>query len=146
LAAKETATKIDESVAKSNQGAQISAEVAQSLDVIQQQVLQLDQLVGEIAFASGEQNQGISQVSLAVTQMDQVTQSNAASAEETAAASQDLNSQASVLSDAVQSLQALVGGNASNNAQPIDEVANDFQAARPNSAPAARKNTFTSRR
>ena len=109
VAAKETAAKIDDSVAKSQQGARISTEVAKSFETIQQQVLQLDALVGEIATASNEQSLGIGQVTTAVSQMDRITQSNAASAEETAAASQDLNAQAAVLSDAVQSLQELIG-------------------------------------
>jgi methyl-accepting chemotaxis protein len=109
-AAKETALKIEDSVRKSQQGAQISAEVAKSFSEIQTKVRQLDQLVGEIAAASQEQSQGISQVNTAVTQMDKVTQSNAASAEESASASQELNSQAEALKDAVASLQQLLGG------------------------------------
>ncbi|ATC65031.1 chemotaxis protein [Nibricoccus aquaticus] len=108
-AAKETAAKIEDSVAKSQQGAAISTEVAKSFETIQQQVLKLDQLVGEIATASSEQSQGISQVTTAVSDMDRITQSNAASAEETAAAAQDLNVQASVLAEAVRSLQELSG-------------------------------------
>jgi len=109
-AAKETAAKIEDSVAKSQQGAQISAEVAKSFATIQQQILQLDQLVGEIAVASQEQTQGINQVTTAVSQMDKVTQANAGSAEETAAAAEELKAQALVLSDAVASLQKLMGG------------------------------------
>lgn len=108
-AAKETASKIEDSVAKSQQGALISTEVAKSFDAIQQQVVHLEKLVGEIATASSEQSQGISQVSIAIAQMDQVTQSNAASAEETSAASQDLNAQANMLGGAIESLQDLVG-------------------------------------
>jgi hypothetical protein len=72
-------------------------------------VRQLDQLVAEIA-ASQEQSQGISQVNIAVTQMDKVTQSNAASAEESASAAEELNSQAGSLQEAVASLEQLVGG------------------------------------
>ncbi len=109
-AAKETAVKIEDSVAKSQQGTQIGAEVARSFESIQQQILQLDTLVGEIATASTEQSQGIGQVTVAVSQMDKVTQSNAASAEESSAASQDLNGQATVLTQAVADLQKLVGG------------------------------------
>ena len=121
LAAKETAAKIDDSVAKSRQGAQISSEVAMSFETIQQQILQLDTLVGEIAVASNEQSQGIGQVTTAVSEMDRVTQSNAASAEETSAASQDLKAQASVLSEAAQSMQELVGTKAENTVSHFDE-------------------------
>ncbi|MDI1247680.1 MAG: methyl-accepting chemotaxis protein, partial [Lacunisphaera sp.] len=109
-AAKETAIKIDDSVTKSRQGAQISAEVAQSFGEIQQGVRQLDALVAGIATASGEQSQGIGQVTAAVSQMDQVTQANAAHAEETAAAAEELNAQAAVLKEAMRELHRLVGG------------------------------------
>jgi methyl-accepting chemotaxis protein len=109
-AAKETAVKIDDSVAKSQQGVFVSAEVAKSFATIQEQVCSLDALVGEIATASTEQSQGIGQVTTAVTQMDQVTQSNAASAEETAAAAEELSAQSIALKEAVASLQKLVSG------------------------------------
>lgn len=108
-AAKETAVKIEDSVKKSQQGAQISAEVAKSFDEIQSKVRQLDQLVGEIATASQEQSQGIAQVNIAVSEMDKVTQSNAASAEESASAAEELNAQAGTLKESVASLQQLVG-------------------------------------
>jgi len=120
-AAKETAVKIEDSVAKSQQGAQISTEVAKSFETIQQQILQLDTLVAEIANASSEQSQGIGQVTVAVSQMDKVTQANAAGAEESAAASQDLNAQAGVLTNAVASLQQLVGGKAKDVVQSQDD-------------------------
>ena len=115
-AAKETAVKIEDSVKKSQQGALISADVAKSFDEIQTKVRQLDQLVAEIASASQEQSQGISQVNIAVTQMDKVTQSNAANAEESASASEELNSQAESLKEAVASLQQLVGGSSRTQA------------------------------
>ena len=109
-AAKETAVKIDDSVAKSQQGVQISADVATSFATIQERIRQLDSLVAEIANASQEQSQGIGQVNTAVTQMDQVTQSNAGSAEESASASEELNAQAGSLKEVVANLQQLVGG------------------------------------
>ncbi len=116
-AAKETASKIEASVTKSHEGAEVSAEVARSFSEIQAKVQQLDQLVAEIATASLEQNQGISQVNTAVVQMDKVTQSNAASAEESASASEELNSQAESLKDAVAQLQAMVSGGSGPDAQ-----------------------------
>ena len=109
-AAKETATKIEDSVAKSLQGAQISSEVAKSFDEIQKGIRQLDSLVSEIATASFEQSSGIEQVTTTVSQMDKVTQSNAGNAEETAAAAEELSSQSLVLKEAVGHLQSLVGG------------------------------------
>jgi methyl-accepting chemotaxis protein len=141
-AAKETAVKIDDSVAKSTQGTEIGAEVARSFQTIQQQIVQLDSLVGEIATASTEQNQGIGQVSIAVSQMDKVTQANAASAEESAAASQDLNAQADVLSSAVAGLQRLVGQKArtqSDTKSSTNEPTKSVKHAK--ASPIARKTT-----
>jgi len=111
-AAKETATKIEHSVVQSRQGVQISAEVAKSFAAIQARIEQLDQLVGEIAVASNEQSQGIGQVTTAVSQMDRVTQANAASAEQTAAAAEQLNSQSLLLQDTVTQMQTLTGSHA----------------------------------
>lgn len=108
-AARETAAMIERSVAESRHGVEISAEVARSLAGIQDRVKKLDQLVAEIASASGEQSKGIEQITQAVAQMDQVTQSNAGSAEETAAAAEELNGQSVMLKEAVDQLQALTG-------------------------------------
>jgi methyl-accepting chemotaxis protein len=66
-------------------------------------------LIGEIAAASREQATGIDQVNQAVNQMDKVTQTNAANAEESAAASQELSAQAEQLRSCVVELSALVG-------------------------------------
>jgi methyl-accepting chemotaxis protein len=108
-AAKETAGKIEDSALKSQQGVQISAEAARSFQDIQTRIRQLDQLVADIAAASNEQSQGIGQVTTAVSQMDQVTQTNAGNAEETAAAAEELNSQAAQLKESVARLSALTG-------------------------------------
>jgi methyl-accepting chemotaxis protein len=141
-AAKETAVKIEDSVKKSQQGSQISADVAKSFGEIQTKVRQLDQLVGEIASASQEQSQGISQVNTAVTQMDKVTQSNAASAEESASASEELNSQAEALKEAVASLQQLVGG-ASSTHLKAHAAAPAARAVRAKTAAARKAVAFT---
>jgi methyl-accepting chemotaxis protein len=108
--AKETAAKIEDSVTRSEHGVKISTKVAESFSEIVTKARGVDELVAEIATGSNEQSQGISQVATAVSQMDKVTQSNAASAEESASASEELNAQAENLRDFVGSLQALVGG------------------------------------
>jgi methyl-accepting chemotaxis protein len=109
-AARETAEKIEDSIGKSQRGVQISAKVAASLQEIVTKARQVDELIGEIASASREQSEGIGQVNTAVTQMDKVTQANAAAAEESASASEELNAQAANLKDAVAELLQLVGG------------------------------------
>jgi hypothetical protein len=109
-AARETAGKIEGSVAKSQHGVEISAKVAASLGEIVAKAREVDTLVAEIAQASNEQSLGIGQVNTAVSQMDKVTQTNAAAAEESASAAEELNAQAAMLTGAVKDLLALVGG------------------------------------
>ena len=109
-AAKETAEKIDDSIAKSGHGVEISGKVAEGLRLITEKTRQVNTLVVEIAGASKEQSQGLTQVSTAVSQMDKVTQDNAAGAEETAAAAEELNAQSAALLDSVGDLIRLVGG------------------------------------
>jgi methyl-accepting chemotaxis protein len=108
-AAKETAQKIDDSISKSERGVEISNRVAGGLREITEKTRRVNELIGEIASASKEQNQGLGQISMALAQMDKVTQGNAGSAEETAAASEELNSQAASLMDSVEELSRLVG-------------------------------------
>jgi methyl-accepting chemotaxis protein len=108
--AKETALKIEDAISKSERGVQISGRVAASFTQIAGKTREVDQFVAEIALASSEQAQGIQQVSVAVSQMDKVTQSNAATAEEAASASEELNSQAVSVSQTVAELERLVGG------------------------------------
>jgi hypothetical protein len=70
----------------------------------------VDELVAAVASASREQTQGISQINTAVSEMDKVTQSIAASAEESAAAAEELNAQAGTMKHSVAELLELVGG------------------------------------
>ena len=131
-AARETAERIEDSIRKSENGVQISAKVASSLDEIVTKARQVDELVAEIANASREQNQGIQQVNTAVSQMDKVTQATAASAEETASAAEELNSQASSMKDLVVELRAIVAG-----ATAVSRLHTPVVTARPTIAAAA---------
>lgn len=116
-AAKETANKIESAINKSEQGVQISAKVAQGLQEIVTKVRQVDELVAEVALASKEQSQGLGQVNTAVGEMDKVTQATAANAEESAAASEELNAQAETLKESVKQLLSMVGGVANQGIQ-----------------------------
>ena len=110
-AAKETAAKIEGAIAKTAQGVDISSKVSLTLNEIVVKARQVDELAAEVAGASREQTQGITQINIAVGQMDKVTQSNAANAEESAAAAEELNAQAAVMKESVGDLLQLVGGN-----------------------------------
>lgn len=108
-AARETAAKIETAIAKTNEGVHISARVAKNLSEIVDTVRKVDELVTEVAKASGEQNDGVSQINTAVLQIDTIVQNNAASAEESAAAALELKSQASALEKAVAELNQMIG-------------------------------------
>jgi len=108
-AAKETAAKIEGAIAKTGQGVGISKKVAEVLNEIVAKVRLVDELAAEVAGASREQTQGITQINAAVGQMDKVTQANAANAEESAAAAQELNAQAITMKESVAGLLRLVG-------------------------------------
>ncbi|MGE3491937.1 MAG: methyl-accepting chemotaxis protein, partial [Vicinamibacterales bacterium] len=109
-AAKDTAGLIEESIARSSEGATRVQQVASSIRGITDAVTEVKGLVDAVSTASVQQSQGIDQVSQAVAQMEKVTQTNAATAEESAAASEELNAQAGQSMDVVEQLDALVGG------------------------------------
>ncbi len=109
VAAKETAAKIEDSTRKSAQGAEISALVAKELNTIVEKAREVDRLVNEVASASREQSEGLVQINGAISQLDKVTQGNAAGAEETASAAEQLNAQSTELLQAASGLAALVG-------------------------------------
>jgi len=115
-AAKNTSNMIEESVKNAKNGVDIATEVGKVLEEIVQGVGKTTDLISEIAAASQEQAQGIDQVNTAVAQMDKVTQQNAANAEESASASEELSSQAESMNDIVGELIALVGGSTKKTA------------------------------
>ena len=89
-------------------GVELTNRVAASLQEIVTKIAELDQLVAEVATASYEQTEGIVQINTAVSQMDKITQANAASAEETSGAAAELNSHAEALKAAIRALRELV--------------------------------------
>ena len=109
-AAKDTATLIEESIARSGEGARKVDQVAAAIATIMGSVAEVTRIVQEVRDASQQQTQGIDQVSQAIAQMEKVTQTTAATAEESAAASEELNAQAEVSMTVVRELDALVGG------------------------------------
>lgn len=100
-AAKEIKTLIDDSVERVASGSQLVTVAGETMHEISESITRVAIIVREIAHASDEQRDGIEQVSLAVSQMDQVSQQNAALVEEAAAAASSLDDQANRLIDAV---------------------------------------------
>lgn len=135
LAARETGEKIEDSVSKSERGVQISSKVVSSLQSIVAKAQKMDQLVGEIAAASQEQSQGINLISIAVAHVDQVTQSTASGADESAAAAAKLRAQADVLRESIDELVRMVGGKSgSTAAAPIAQAPTTAESTRRKSA------------
>ncbi|KND61151.1 Methyl-accepting chemotaxis protein I (serine chemoreceptor protein) [Candidatus Burkholderia verschuerenii] len=100
-AAKEIKELIDTSVARVQTGTTLVDEAGRTMNEVIVAVQRVTDIMGEIAAASEEQSSGIEQVSRAVSQMDEVTQQNAALVEEAAAAAQSLEDQAGKLREAV---------------------------------------------
>ncbi len=111
-AAKNTAALIEGTVKKVTEGTALVKTTNDAFKEVAGSTVKVGELVGEIAAASTEQAQGIEQVNIAVTEMDKVTQQNAATAEESASASEELNAQAEEMKAFVGELAAMVGGNA----------------------------------
>jgi len=100
-AAREIKRLIGGSVDRVEDGARQVAEAGATMQEIVATVQRVSDLVGALATASGRQSQGLGEVHGAVTQLDQVTQQNAALVEESAAAAQSLRDQAAQLSQAI---------------------------------------------
>ncbi|WP_081768651.1 methyl-accepting chemotaxis protein [Herbaspirillum sp. RV1423] len=100
-AAKEIKSLIDSSVTQVDTGSKLVAQAGSTMNDVVNSVKRVTDIVGEITSASQEQSDGIEQINLAITQMDEVTQQNAALVEEAAAAAQSMQEQASKLSDVV---------------------------------------------
>jgi methyl-accepting chemotaxis protein len=108
-AARETAAKIEAAIADSRRGSTSCGRVRDSLSQIAGRVVAADGLVAEIATAAQEQAQGIRQIGEAIAQMDQVTQGNSATAEQSAGAADELTSQARALQQTIGVLRSLAG-------------------------------------
>ncbi|MGJ7914765.1 methyl-accepting chemotaxis protein [Massilia sp. LXY-6] len=100
-AAKEIKVLIDDSSGKVGTGSRLVQEAGSTMGDIVDSVRRVTDILGEISSASQEQSAGIEQINEAITQMDTVTQQNAALVEQAAAASQSMQDQAARLSAAV---------------------------------------------
>jgi methyl-accepting chemotaxis protein len=100
-AAKEIKGLIGASVDKVESGSKLVADAGQTMKEIVGSVQRVTDIIGEITAAASEQSDGIGQVNIAVVQLDQMTQQNAALVEESAAAAESLKAQAGQLAKAV---------------------------------------------
>ncbi|OEZ85710.1 methyl-accepting chemotaxis protein II [Janthinobacterium sp. HH106] len=100
-AAKEIKILIDDSVHQVSLGSTLVNQAGSTMEEIVNSVRRVTDIMAEITSASNEQEAGIEQINQAITEMDAVTQQNAALVEEAAAASEALQDQAGILAEAV---------------------------------------------
>ncbi|WP_036164745.1 methyl-accepting chemotaxis protein [Massilia sp. 9096] len=100
-AAREIKGLIDDSSGRVEEGSRLVQEAGSTMSEIVESVRRVTDILDEIGTASGEQSAGIEQINEAITQMDGVTQQNAALVEEAAAAAESMQEQAGKLAEAV---------------------------------------------
>ncbi len=96
-AVKESTVLIEDSIAKVNNGTQIANETAVALNNIFESAGEVSQVIKQIAASTHDQAEAVSQIQVGINQIAQVVQSNSSTSEESAAAAQELNSQAEML-------------------------------------------------
>jgi methyl-accepting chemotaxis protein len=117
-AAKNTANLIEGTVKKVKDGSELVSRTNAAFKQVAGSSAKAGDLVAEISAASSEQAQGIGQINTAVTELDKVTQQNAANAEESASAAEEMSAQAETMKGMVDELVAIVGS--SGKAQKAD--------------------------
>ena len=138
-AAKSTSDLIETTISRISQGTELVKATDEAFGEVADNSNKVGELVGEIAAASTEQAQGIDQINQAVAQMDSITQTNAANAEESASASEELSAQSETMLDVVGELSAMVGGvgagrSGHGKARPATRLPRAQALQRPNSA------------
>ena len=108
-AARDTASLIEESIAKSDDGKAKVDQVASAITGITVESDKVRTLVDEVNLGSLEQARAMESIGKAIVQMEQVTQQTAASAEQSAAAAAELKAQSGVMNGIVDRLTALAG-------------------------------------
>lgn len=109
-AARSTAALIDGTINNINSGSELVTLTADNFKTVQGHAGKVAHILDEVAAASKEQSLGIKQINGSMTAMDQITQSNASSADESARSANGLSAQAAELLTAVDELTALVHG------------------------------------
>jgi hypothetical protein len=117
-AARNTSELIEATMVKVQESSALLGATNASFGRVSERSGKVNELVSEIAAASREQSLGIDQINNAITEMDRVTQANAATAEESASASEELHAQSSSMRATVADMAALIGGMAADRRLP----------------------------
>ncbi|WP_336996384.1 methyl-accepting chemotaxis protein [Leclercia sp. UBA7405] len=104
-AAKEIRLLISDSQSHVNEGSELAQQAGETMDEIANEVMRMTKLMREIASASQEQSRGIEQVNIAVSQMDETAQQNAALVQQSSAATRSLEEQSRELIEAMSSFK-----------------------------------------
>ena len=136
-AAKEIKALIEDSVGKVDAGGRLVDQAGEAMEDIVTSVQLVADIIGGTATASQEQSAGIEQVNQAITQMDDVTQQNAALVEEAAAAAESLQDQAAKLAEAVSVFRLEGGAHSVRTELPVlKDVVTAWPKRQPKAAPA----------
>lgn len=130
-AAKDTATLIEDSIAKSNEGKGKVDQVAHAIQEVTQDTVRVKVMIDEVSLGSEEQSRGIDQIGRAISQMEQVTQNTAANAEQGAAAAEQLSAQSAAMKEIVNRLEVMVGGAGGGSSYRPPALASTRHAPRP---------------
>ncbi|REC96306.1 methyl-accepting chemotaxis protein-1 (serine sensor receptor) [Kushneria indalinina DSM 14324] len=136
-AAREIKTLVNDSVTKVANGSELVNRSGQTLGGIVESINKMTDIVAEIAAASREQSTGIDQVNQAISQMDSVTQQNAALVEEAAAASRSMEQSARVLREQVAFFKVSHGGTKGRAPVPVASRVMEKPVSHKSPAPAA---------
>jgi methyl-accepting chemotaxis protein len=131
-AAKEIKGLISTSTAQVSQGVVLVGETGKALERIMAQVVEINNVVAEIAAGAKEQSTAIEEVNTTINQMDQMTQQNAAMAEQSTAASRSLSEEAERLAVLIDEFHVARG-------EGVDLMRRELQKSAPPAAAPARK-------
>jgi methyl-accepting chemotaxis protein-1 (serine sensor receptor) len=142
-AAKEIKSLIGDSVEKVDAGSRLVDEAGQTMEQIVTSVKHVADIMSEITAASQEQSAGIGEINQAITQMDEMTQQNAALVEQAAAAAESMQEQAALLAEAVAAFKMDDGARpqAAARGAPKAVVRSEPAPSVPATRPAARPTT-----
>jgi methyl-accepting chemotaxis protein/methyl-accepting chemotaxis protein-1 (serine sensor receptor) len=136
-AAKDTATLIEESIAKSSGGTTRLGQMESAIQAITTSTTKVRTLVDEVSLGSQEQARGIQHIAKSISRMEAMTQKTAANAEESASASEELSAQAKTMTALVHELRSMVDrADAQPAAQPRPSQVHSAPAKAPKPEPA----------
>ena len=124
-AASETAEMIEDSIRKVGNGRQLASETAEALDRIVGSIEEVDDIINNIAISSNDQATAVSQIDQAIGQVSTVVQTNSATSEQCASASEELSNQAMNLRNQMSEYKlkaGVVSSNPSISAAPRNEI------------------------